>query len=149
MLSPIFHTTQSPTRGKASTRAFHTMDPFEDLIDFPNHSMTKRLGIYLDLITLVHSVFPADSRHRFLPTNALSKRHRSFIPQLPKSLGVAKEDHFAKWSPLIDLFPTHKKRLLSYLYYYCYIYLFIYLLLLLLLLLLLYILNFFYFLLLF
>jgi hypothetical protein len=87
--SPIFQTTQSPTRGKASTRAFHTMDPFEDLFGCLSHSVTKRLGKYLDHITLIQSEFPTNSLQRFLPAKALAKRQISLIPQPPKALGIA------------------------------------------------------------
>jgi hypothetical protein len=71
--------------------------------------MTERLGKYLDCITLVQSEFPTESLQRFLPAKALAKRQISFIPQPPKALGEAKEDHFAKCNPPVALLSAHKK----------------------------------------
>jgi hypothetical protein len=88
------------------------MDPLEDLFDCLNHSFIERFGRYFDLITFIHSVFPIDRFHKFLPSNALTKRCRYFIPHPPKYFGISKEDHFTKWNPPEELFPTHKKRLL-------------------------------------
>jgi len=101
---------------EASTKSFHTMDPFEDLFGCLSHSMTVRLGKYLDRIALIQSEFPTSSLHRFLPAKVLAKRRISFIPQPPNDFGVARVDHLVKCIPLEALLLFHKKLLLSFFY---------------------------------
>jgi len=106
---PFCHIVQVPTNGNASTKAFHNMEPLEDLIGDRNHSSIDKFGKYLEFITLVQREFPLIILHRFHPTKARSKARMSFKPQPPNSFGVAMDCEDARWIPPLSFCPTHKK----------------------------------------